>query len=180
MTGLKQYTIIIVLIIDMVVNMLSGILYIPSYAADAIFDVIDFSDTAIASLAKKANVAYSGEQGYMGAAGALKLTVPTADKNVESARFSFASNGIITDWSDVDEISFVIYSESANNEKLHIVFTKSQSTINDGYYRYCLTVDWTGWKKITVSKSDFSIVSMHFRNASCPIASSSISLSSNV
>jgi len=125
--------------------------------AAALKSKIDFSDSAVTAMVlRDANTTYSTEQAYGGASGSLKLKVPVAAKDVSTKMFSFSSNGYITDWSKVDYIRFNIYSQSANSERINVVFSKTSSTINNGYWFYTINVNWSGWKTIDLPLSSFA------------------------
>ncbi|MBQ8526672.1 MAG: hypothetical protein IJ460_08160 [Clostridia bacterium] len=115
--------------------------------------LVDFSDSSVAS---KAGLAYSTDYSYGDSNGSSLLDVTADGKQVSSKTFDFAAGGIATDWTEADSIVITMYSAAANGETVNLIFSKSISTINDGYYLYSFNVDWTGWKKLVFSKSSFT------------------------
>lgn len=64
-----------------------------------------------------------------------------------------------SDWSEWETLEFWLYAEKANHQPL-IILLYSDNTITDKIdsYNYKLTVDWTGWRRISIRKPEFSPV----------------------
>lgn len=73
---------------------------------------------------------------------------------------SGASSGSlkITDWTEYDAITLNLYSHNACNAVVQVRFSGPNvaNTNMAPYYRFVLTVDWEGWKKITVNFNDLA------------------------
>ena len=71
-----------------------------------------------------------------------------------------ANVGVPADWDHTDgEISFSLYSENANNQIVGVnCYSENPSGVPEGpdYYRYTITVDWTGWQDFTIPFASFS------------------------
>lgn len=113
---------------------------------------IDFSDSSVAS---KAGLKYSANYCYGGSYGSAFLDVTVDGKETSSKIFDFGSAGIATDWREADSIAVTMYSAASNGEVVNLIYSRSASTINDGYYKYSFNVDWTGWKVLKISKNSF-------------------------
>jgi hypothetical protein len=65
-----------------------------------------------------------------------------------------------SDWSEYDTLSFLMYSDVANDAKFAVIIPSENPATTGGDYRQRLiTVDWTGWKQFNLSLSypEFSI-----------------------
>lgn len=64
-----------------------------------------------------------------------------------------------TDWSDYEGLSFWLYSENANGQKINLTVGSPSKKTEDGegnsYFHHQVEVDWTGWKHILVPFTDF-------------------------
>jgi hypothetical protein len=74
--------------------------------------------------------------------------------------YNFAEiESVPSDLSGYDSLRFSMYSAVANDAVFAIIMGSEDPSITGGdYYRYNVTVDWTGWKDITVPLIDFIAV----------------------
>ncbi len=61
-------------------------------------------------------------------------------------------NPLETDWSEYTHLVFAIYSEKATNTTVQLRFSNpaNESGSMAAYFRYVISVDWTGWKEFSV------------------------------
>jgi hypothetical protein len=57
------------------------------------------------------------------------------------------------------DVQFWAYSEVANGAGIELIFDSDNDADPEGwdYYRYTMTVDWTGWRYFLISRADFRV-----------------------
>ena len=61
------------------------------------------------------------------------------------------------DWSAYQYISFWVYSAEANKTSVMLVAHSEDEPTQENYYRYKITLDWTGWKLFEIAFKDFTV-----------------------
>ncbi|MEN6644041.1 MAG: heparinase II/III family protein [Armatimonadia bacterium] len=107
-----------------------------------------------------ATVCFGGfEEGKVWSGGTVSTDVVKVGKGamrwVPAKAASVSAQGVPTDWSGYDRLSFWLHSAKANGQIITIVAT-SENPANGkeewDYYFYHLTVDWAGWRQVTLRK----------------------------
>ncbi len=72
---------------------------------------------------------------------------------------SIRFNTVPGDWSDYGTVLLPIYSAVATNQTVVMaVYSEPQQSTGTSYFRYPITIDWTGWRVFEIEKSSFGII----------------------
>lgn len=61
----------------------------------------------------------------------------------------------VADWTPYETLNLNMYAQENNGTQYNIFVYCGSSTFRGGYMRYVLTVDWEGWKQISIPLADF-------------------------
>jgi len=119
---------------------------------------VKFSEKTVSNLASTTNVTYSTSVAYGSTSGSLKLNVPSNGTQISSRQVDFTAADVSNDWTNVGTISIPIYNAKLTGDPLNVIFSKTASGSDNGYYYYKINLNWTGWKVVNIRKTSFTAV----------------------